>query len=620
MQFAKLQFRPGIIRDLTEYSSTPSWRDCNLVRFRNGYPETIGGWVRANDNPFLGICRSMFEWVTLQNERLIGIGTSRKYYVMRGSTLFDVTPIRETTGPGEAKFSATNGSSVVTVNDTNHVARVGDYVIFSNAVGLGGAITASVLNAEHRIVSIDNTSSYKIDVGVQATSADTGDGGSSTVAEYQVTTGNEVTITGPGWGSDGWGVIPWGGSGSTSIQLSGIRIWSHDNYGEDLVINPSGLGIYYWDSSLGFSNRAVNIVDLPGIKAPPTVATQVMVSNIDRHVIAFGCDDEFSPGIFDPLLIRFSDQENIYDWSTSTTNTAGSIRLSSGTSIVSAIQTRREIIIFTDKSMFSMQFIGPPYTFGVSEISVNTSIASRNAVIAAHDVLYWMGHGKFLIYDGTVREIPCPVRDHIFGRMDRSAISKVAAGHNEEYSEIWWFYQSMGAHENDSYVVYNYQDNVWYYGSLGRTATLYSDASSMICAGKDGYIYYHDVGYYDGSTSTPAPIHAYIESSGVEIGDGYNMMYVERMIPDVSFLNREGSGQSVGMTAIMTDYPGDVPSQSDGNSIIQTFSTSLDNYTREIFPRLRGRAMSLRFESNSVATGWRIGIPRVSIRPDGRRS
>jgi hypothetical protein len=620
MPFTKLQFRPGINREVTNYTNEGGWRFCDKIRFRDGFPESIGGWEKVSNSQFLGTCRMLHSWTELSGTSYIALGTNLKSYVMRGSEFYDITPIRATTAAGDVTFSATSGSTTLTVSDTSHGALLNDFVTFTDAVSLGGNITADVLNAEHQITNVVDADSYTIEVSVAATASDTGSGGSNTIGAYQINTGLDTSVVGSGWGADPWGSGGWGDPASAAIPGATLRLYGMDNYGEDLYFNVRNGGIYYWDESVGLSARAVAISDLSGSSKAPTIARQVMTSDRDRHAIAFGCDDEFSIGTQDPLLIRFSDQENILDWETLSTNTAGSLRISSGSEIVAAVKTRQQILVFTDISLHTMQYIGPPFTFGLTEISTAITLAGPNAAVAVGDAVYWMGEGAFYVYQGTVQKLPCAIRGFLFDNMNISQAQKIYAGHNSEFSEVWWFYASTNSTTNDRYVVYNYAENVWYYGTLGRTAWEQRGVFGYsIAAGTDGYMYYHELGINDGSTNPPSAINAYIESSPMDMGDGDNYMFASRILPDITF-RRSDDNPSVTFTVKATDYPGDgYIDDEESETVTRTQTSPVQKFTRQLFIRLRGRSMSLRVESDQYNTQWRLGSPRIEIRSDGRK-
>lgn len=618
-QLVPLKFRPGINREGTSYSNEGGWWHGDKIRFRTGFPETIGGWQKYSTSTIAGTCRNLFAWTSLSGTTNIGVGTNLKYYAVIGSDFFDITPLRATTAAGDVTFAATNGSATLTVSDTGHGAQVGDYVTFSGAVSLGGDVTADILNANHVVASITDANTYTISLSVTANASDTGNGGGSVVGEYEIMSGLESATAGTGYGAGGYGD---GGYGEPSEETSTrliLRTWSHDNFGEDLVINPRDGGVYYWDYSGGTSARAVPLSSLSGASDAPTISRLTMVSDQDRHIICLGCDPSTDPGVQDPLLIRWSDQENAADWTARTTNTAGFIRLSSGSRIVAALQTKREILIFTDASVHTMQFIGPPYTFGIQELGKSGQIVGPNAAVAVEDVVYWMGDGKFMRYDGTISEVQCSVREYVFNELDAEQQAKVVAGHNTRFSEVWWFYPTTEGSECEKYVVYNYALNVWYYGCMDRTAWLDSGLLSYpLAASSDGHLYYHEFGLNDGSTNPPQGINAYIESSDQDIEEGDNFVFVSRMIPDITFRNSTGT-PSATLTVKMKEFPGDNFSQTDDEQVTQIATVPLEQFTRQVFLRVRGRSFALRLESDGTETAWRIGVPRIEIRRDGKR-
>lgn len=620
MPLTKLVFRPGINRETTAYANEGGWWDCNLVRFRATKPETIGGWARFTTTTFLGTCRSLFSWLALDGTILVSAGTNLKFYLLRGSGLNDITPIRLTTAPGDVTFAATNGSSVITVSDTGHGALLNDFVTFSGAVTLGGNVTETVLNAEHQITRIVNANSYEITVSVVANASDTGDGGASVVGAYQINTGLDTSIFGTGWGTGPWSRSTWGSGTTTTVPGAQLRHWSQDNFGEDLIFNVRDGGIYYWDRSLGFTSRGVPLSSLSGAQATPTVAKQVMVSERDRHVLAFGCDPESTPGVQDQLVIRFSDQENAAEWRSLATTTAGELRLGTGTEIVTAVQTKQQIVVLTDVSVHAMQYIGDPFTFGVQEVSSNISTISPKCAIAAGDAVFWMGKGEFYVYDGAVTQLPCDVKEYVFNGLNEQQALKVHAGHNAAFGEVWWFYPSSDSSENDSYVVYNYTQRVWYYGRLARTAWLDRDLLSYpLGASTDNYLYYHENGFDDGSQNPPVALQPYIESSVVDIGDGDQFMFATRVIPDLTFRNSTNVSPTATLTMKARNFPGGAYFASDADPVTKTASLPVEQFTNQLFVRLRGRSMSLRIESNQTGVAWRLGDPRLDLRTDGRR-
>jgi hypothetical protein len=618
MPLQKLQFRPGIVRDITDYTNEGGWRDGDKIRFRMGSPETIGGWTRYTATTFLGVCRGLHSWTALNGTNFISAGTNLKLYVLDGNTPIDITPIRATTSAGDVTFVATNGSSTITVSDTDNGVFLNDFVTFSGAATLGGNITAAVLNKEYQVTSVVDANSYTITATATANSSDSGNGGSSTVGAYQINTGLDSATTGSGWGAGVWGRGTWGSAADVSIPSANLRLWSMDNFGEDLLANVRGGGIYYWDTSAGTASRAVNITSVSG-NNQPQAANIVLVSERDRHVIAFGCDPQGDPGNLDPLTIRFSDQESFTDWAATSTNTAGELRIGTGSEIVAAVQTKQQVVVFTDRSVSAMQFIGAPFTFGLSEVSTNTSIVSQNAAVAVGDAVYWMGDEVFYKYDGNVQIIPCPVEEYIFNDTNSAQSSKITAGINSKFNEVWWFYPSANSQTNDSYVVFNYAENSWYYGSLTRSAWLDDALSSLpLAASTDGYLYFHEDGLDDGSTNPPSPISSYIESSAIDIGDGDNFMFVSKVIPDLTFRNSTATPQAT-FTVSARDYPGAAFDQTNSGSAVRSATVPVEQFTEQLFFRLRGRSISLKVSSATLGTEWRLGTPRADMRTDGRR-
>jgi hypothetical protein len=619
MPFLKLQFRPGINREVTSYADEGGWFDGDKIRFRMGYPESIGGWEKVSLSQFLGTCRALHPWTSLDNTNYIGVGTNLKYYVLRGADFFDITPIRLTTAAGDVTFAATDGSSIITVTDAAHGAILNDFVTFSGAVSLGGNVIADILNAEHQITSIIDGNTYTIAVSVTANASDSGDGGASVVGAYQINTGLDNSVLGTGWGAGPWSADGWGSPSTTAIPGAQLRLWSHDNYGEDLVINVRDGGIFYWDESAGLNARAVPLTALVGANSVPTLARDVLVSDRDRHVLAFGCDDEFNPGVEDPLLIRFCAQEDITDWETRADNTAGSLRISTGSEITAAVKTKQQVLVFTDVSLHTVQFVGAPFTFGLNEVSQGVSIAGQNAAVAVNDSVYWMGKNQFYIYNGNVQEIPCTVKEYVFANFNVYQTNKVVAGHNSEYGEIWWFYPSLNSDNIDRYVIFNYQQNIWYYGNLSRSAWVSRGVFGYpIAAGTDGYLYYHEFGINDGSQNPPIGINCYVQSNSFDIGEGDKLMSAWRVIPDLTFRTSDGS-PLVTFTLKTQDFPGSGFFEEESNNVVRTATVPIERFTTQQYVRLRGRAMAFRAESNQFNTAWRLGASRVDIRPDGRR-
>ena len=543
---------------------------------------------------------------------------------------------------GTTATSHTSGDAVtcatLIVTDNSHGALDFDFVTFSGAVTLGDQITADVLNQEYQITHVINDNSYQVEARtvstinsitttsglnptyVFATSSDSGNGGSSVVGSYQINTGLDTSVTGTGWGASTWSRGTWGSAASITVAGQQLQIWSHDNFGEDLLINVRDNGIYYWDKSSGLSNRAVALSSLAGANTTPTVAKQVLISDRDRHVIAFGCDPENDIGTQDPLLIRFSDQESLTDWAATATNTAGDLRIGSGSEIITAIETRQQLLVFTDVSLHAMQYLGPPFTFGINSISENITIAGPLAVAAVEDNVFWMGQEEFYVYNGTVQRIPCTVRDYVFSDLNEGQFAKVAASTNTAYSEVWWFYPSASSTECDRYVVFNYQQNIWYYGTLDRTAWMDRGVESYpIAASTDHALYYQEFGLDDGSVSPATGISSYIESSQVDIGDGYNFMFIRRLIPDMTFRDSTSESPTATMLLEVRNFPGADYSNSTASNVVKTASVPVEQFTNDVNLRLRGRSMAFKISSSDEGVAWRLGSPRVEIRQDGRR-
>ena len=639
MPLSKLQFKPGVNREITAYSNEGGWFDIDNVRFQKGYPEKIGGWQKRSSNSFLGTCRALHPWVSLARDQYVGVGTNLKYYIDEGGFFNDVTPLRLTTSAGAITFAATNGSSELTVSHTNHGAVVNDFVTYSGAASLGGNITADVLNQEYYVTEVVNTASYKIkartastpisDITVDgqlsptlvtANSSDSGNGGGSVVGAYQINTGLDIGVSGAGWGAGTWGRGTWGSASTDAIVTNTLRLWSHDNFGEDLLMNVRDGGIYYWDETNTLSTRGVDITSIAGSDSAPTVAKQILVSDRDRHIIAFGCDTEANPGVQDPLAIRFSSQESLTDWASTATNTAGELRLGSGSEIVTALETRQQILVFTDTTLYSMQFLGPPFTFGVNSLSENITIAGPNAAIAVDDNVFWMGRAEFYVYSGAVQRLPCLVRDFVFSDINEEQLDKINAALNTEHSEIWWYYPSANSSEVNRYVVYNYLEQVWYYGSFGRTAWIDRGIFDFpFAANADGYIYEHEIGFDDGTTNPTTAINAFIQSSPIDIGDGEQFMLLRKMIPDVDFRDSTALLPDVDITLDVKNVPDGTYSKTETDTFVKTQAASVSARTEQLYFRLRGRQMRFKIASDDLGVTWRLGSPRLDIRTDGRR-
>ena len=728
MPLKKLLFRPGVSREQTRYASEAigpvgsatqavgGWYESEKVRFRSGTPEKIGGWVRISSNTFLGVCRSLFNWVTLQSFNLIGVGTNLKFYIEKGGVYNDVTPLRSyteapvslnnpfdttsgsavinvndtahglttgdvatfsgavavggitaealntnhkvtvvgvddytitvsttasstVTGGGGASVSATYtkfnvtltnpfvatlGSSVITVTDVAHGCVTGDFVTYSGATGLGGNITAAVLNTEHQ-VTVTGDDTYLITVGATANATDvSGSPGGGTVnAAYQINVGPEIQIPLTGWGAGAWGGGPWG-VGATS--LSSLRLWSQSNFGEDLIFAPKDGNIYYWDATGGVTTRGVALQTLSGASDVPTTQKFIYVSDTSRFVFAFGCNDYGSTSQ-NPMLIRWSDQENAVNWTPAATNQAGNIQLSRGSELITCIQTRQEIVVWTDAALYSLQYVGAPAVWKSELLADNVSIVGQNTAAVASGVVYWMGVDKFYKYDGRVQTLRCDLRQYIFSDINVSQWEQVFAGTNEGFNEVWWYYCSQGSTVVDKYVIYNYAEDIWYYGSLGRMAWLDSGLRDYpLAATYTRNLVNHEQGVDDNETGTALPIAASIGSSEFDIDDGHNFGFIWRVIPDLTFRGSTGSlTPQCTMTLIPMQNSGsgfNNPLSTAGTSsaTIQRIATApIEEFTGQVYIRVRGRQIIFRVESNRLGTAWQLGAPRIDITKDGRR-
>jgi len=622
MPLSKLQFKPGINREGTNYSNEGGWFDGDKIRYRNGYVERIGGWIRVSDNKFIGIARKIFDFVTLASANLLFIGTEQKVFLEDSGVFNDITPIRSTLSLGSNPVNTTGGagSGVVTVTtQSTHGATTGDFVTLAGLATTDG-VTAAQLNIEHKITSVPTTTTFTISTAGSASSGSTAGGGSSGTAAFQINVGITTTILGTGWGAGTWGRFEWG---SSSGALAGItlRLWAADNFGEDLIFNVMNGEIFYWDATNGTSTRAVSLTSLTGASDVPTVARKILVSDVDRHCIAFGTN-EIGSAVQDPLLIRFSSQESVVDWTPRATNTAGDLRLSKGSEIITAIQTSRQILVWTDQALYSMQFLGPPFTFGVSMLGDNIRIAGPNTVVGVNDVVFWMGQENFYVYDGRIQAIPCTVRDYVFNDMNNQQSFKFHGGSIASQTEIWWYYCSSGSTEIDRYVVYNYGQQVWYYGTLVRTT--WNDRATGLRSfpqgtGTDFYLYDHERGLDDYSSGSAAAINAFVESSDFDIGDGNQFMLVNRIIPDLSFSGSSATNPAALFTIRSRDFGGDNFTESPSDSAVRTATSPVEQYTDKIDLRARGRQMSIRVENTGIGVNWRLGAPRIDVRPDGRR-
>jgi len=627
MALTKLILNPGINKESTDLMDKGGWADGNLIRFRKGLPEKIGGWNKATTENYEGTGRALTAWVALDATKYLGLGTTFKYYITTGDVLNDVTPIRVTTGNNEISFAASNGSSTLTVTDTGHGAVVNDFVTYSGCATLGGLVTAAVLNQEYQIIGITSANVYTITAKdtsgdtVTANASDSGDGQGTVVGAYQINVGLDVYVSSTGWGAGLWSAGTFGSSTALSDKDQ-LRLWSHDAFGEDLIINTRNGGIYYWDESSGLSNRAVNITTLSGANLAPTVGLQTIVSDVDRHVIVLGADaisGSARTGNIDPLLIAFSSQESITDWEPTSTNTAGSLRLSSGSQIVGGLRARQEILIWTDTALYSMQFVGAPFTFGVNLINENVGLISPNGFVNAPDAVYWMARDGFYTYNGSVQRLQCSVLNYVLNDFNSNQSFKVTAFTNKEFNEVGWFYPSSSSTEIDRYVTYNYLEGAWSIGELSRTAWLDDGIFEKPRAtGKDSsvnYIYIHE----DSDDADGSPMNnVFIESGDIDVDDGEKFGFVRKIIPDVKFFGTNSTSGQINFVLKTRNFPGDSLTTNSTNDVT---SSTQQNHVRARSRQMVFRAQSDDDAATGVRTGfkWRLGANRIEIRPDGKR-
>lgn len=693
MPLERIQLRPGVNREGTTYSNEGGYYACDKIRFRSGFPESIGGWNILSTNTFQGVARALINWNSLAGENYVGIGTHLKYYIEKGGEYYDVTPLVSTVVHAAniitTSYSTLNGgitatatllvlnasasfppSGVINIgsekiyyaSNTSNTLSVltrgyggttaathanadpvggytvqvvyagttpgdNDFVTFSGAVAVGG-ISATALNTEHQVTRTVSAY-YTVTTTEFATSQVTGGGGTITAA-YQIPTGLETYVIGVGWGA---GVYSRGGYGSAATigVAQQLRLWTHDNYGEDLITAPRGGAIYFWDATGGVTSRAVLLsaaATAAGYAGTfvPLLTNQLMISGVSRFVVALGANsydplDANTP--FDPLVVRWSGQEDLFQWVPSIINQAGERRISHGSQIISGVVTRQEILIWTDTSLFSMQYIGPPDVFGFDQLADNTSIMSPQAHATVNNVTYWMGVDKFYTYTGRVETLPCTLRQLVFSDINKEQSYQTVCGTNEGFNEVWWFYCSASSTTVDRYVVFNHLERIWYYGTMARTAWLDSPLRAWpMAVDANKRILYHENGVDDGSTTTPAAINSYIESSDFDIGDGHNFGFVWRMLPDINFTGSDANATlppQVTLTIEPRRNSGSAYGTADSPTVTRTATYPIEQYTGQVYTRLRGRQMALKVESNRIGTRWQMGSVRVDVRPDGRR-
>ena len=627
MPLQKYLFNPGINKEGTDYTAEGGWFDGNLVRFRKGFPEKIGGWVKYLTESYNGTGRKLLGWVALDGTRLLGLGTRSKLYVQEGADFDDITPIRATSTNGVV-FAATDGSSVITATDNAHGASKGDFVTFSEAVSLGGVITAAVLNQEYEIATVPSVDTYTFTAKntsgdtVTANSSDSGNGGSGVDGAYQISPGLDTYVDGTGWGASSWGSGTFGSSSAIGSNNQ-LRLWSMDSFGEDLIACPRGGSIYYWDYT-NASTRAIALADLAGANLAPTLGLQVLISDVDRHVVILGADPinataSGRTGAIDPLLVAFSDQENAAEWEPLSTNTAGSLRCSAGSQIIGGLRARQETLIWTDVALYSLQFIGAPLTFGLTLINEGISLIGPNAPVNTPTGIFWMDKKGFYAYQGSVQPIPCSVHSYVFDDLNEGQAFQVFGFLNKQFNEVGWFYCSGSSETIDRYVTYNYVDQTWAIGQLARTAWLDEGIANVPrAAGYDGtsnYIYSHETGFDDDGSPMD---NVFIESADFDIGDGQEFQFIKKVIPDVKFTGSGGTDQTINFVLKARNYP--------GQSLTTDQTSSFTGTTTKIDTRARGRQAAVRFESDDDASaglrtgvGFRIGATRLDLQPNGRR-
>lgn len=637
MAFIKLQFKPGVNRDQTDYSNEGGWYECDKIRFRSGYPEKIGGWVKYTPRAFIGTCRQMWNWVTTFSDNFLALGTNEKAYIEAGGYYYDITPLRAsnptiTTPNSDNCVYTSNGSRTVTITTVNiNNAVAGNYLTISGVSGAVGGIPASELNTNHKIISVVDNYTFTIEVATAATSTVSGGGGTAITLSFEISTGNVNTVYGYGWGIGTWGRNAWGLGADQPLVLP-QRDWWFDNFDNDLVMNIRNGPIYWWvrgtatDPQSALATRAVTLASLAttagyNANAVPVKVMQALVSQQDKHLIAFGAVPfgSTSEADFDPLLIRWADQDTPEQWTPEVTNSAGFLRVSRGSKIVRAMPTRQEILVWTDTHLYTLQFLGTTDVFGLQEYADNVSVISPRCMASAANVTYWMGQDKFYAYTGRVETLPCTLRNHVFTNINTAQADQIVCGTNEQWNEIWWFYPTADSDYNNAYVVYNHLERIWYYGTIERSAWLdtplryYPQAANTAGGTTAGYLYNHE----DGIDDDGAPMTSYIQSSDFDLDDGEQFMLTRRMIPDLSFNTSTATSPEVTLEVRHRNFPGSqFTANNDDARVIQT---SVGAYTGQVFLRARARQMALKIMSENLGVQWQLGAPRLDARPDGRR-
>lgn len=706
MPLKKIIFKSGVNRENTRYTTEGGWYECDKIRFRQGTPEKIGGWYQISTSTFLGVCRALWNWITLGSLNVLAVGTSLKYYIESGGAYYDITPLKYTSASTSLTnaFAVTNTLKTVTVTWAGSNLYTGDVVKISGCTSAVGGVPASDFNNEFTVTRI-GLNTFQITVNTAATSTTSGGGtvsitvyrytvpltnpfqcysgsptitvtaashggitgnyvdftststfngvtingwyqmtvidantytitastnasanassqGGAVTAQYQINTGPDFAVPLTGWGASTWSSGTWGVGSSTSQDL---RVWSQSNFGENLIFGPRGGGIYYWVAANNVTTIGFDVATIYGASDVPTVQNYIAVSDTSRFVFAFGCND-YGSTTQDPMLIRWSDQESVTNWTPDATNQAGSLRLSHGSYIVTAMQVRQEILVWTDSTVYSLQYLGPPAVWGSQLLGDNISIVGQNATALASGVVYWMGRDKFYRYDGSVSTLSCDLRQFVYGNINLSQASQFFASTNEGFNEVWFFYCSEGSTVIDTYVVYNYLEQVWYYGYLGRTAWLDTGLRNYpLAATYSNNIVYHEYGVDDGTSVPVSAIDSYIVSSEFDIDDGHNFGFVWRILPDLTFRGSTSTNPSVVMTLYPLQNSGsgyNDPLSEGGNAYATVQRTSVVNveqFTGTIYVRVRGRQMAFKVANNNIGDQWQLGAPRIDIRADGRR-
>ena len=763
MPLSKLEFQPGINREITTYANEGGYFDGDKVRFRWGMPQKIGGWqnITSSGQSYEGVARILWDYVTSLNQQVMGVGTNQKVYVESGGVYNDITPLAGSLTLGNNPFTTTSGTLLVSVSATAHGTSVGTYVEFAGATAVGGI----TLSGSYEVISAPDADHYSIVAASAATSTATG-GGATVGAAYDIDAGTATYGTGLGWGGPPWGFGGWGSGTAVGVPM---RLWSMFNFGDDLIFAEREGPIYFWEldtttwspavtleseadsvtkstTFATFASGATTIVvsdasflstgaviagsgipsgafvttswnggvsvTLSGATTSSGTLTSISASYAGRHVpnetfmvldspvnnfiICLGANP-YNPTNFDepfnPMLVRWSNQDNAYEWVPQITNQAGEVPLSHGSYIVTGISTRQEIVVFTNTAAYSMQYLGPPFVWGLNLLDQDISIASQNAVTSINNVVYWMGTDKFFTYSGRVETLPCSVREYVYQNINKDQFAQITCGSNEGFNEVWWFYPSADSLVNDRYVIFNYVENVWTYGNLNRSAwsehsargypllafsvqnsylssainstdttitlldaasypesgIIQIDSEKILYASKTGsalgdcvrgyagttaashiayspasfntpnQVMFHEYGNDDNSTGSAQPIEAYIESSDFDIGDGHNMGFVWRIIPDMKFVGSTGSSPSVTLTVKPRQNSGSNYTTGDSPTVTRTATFPVEQYTGQVYTRVRGRQMSFRVSSDGLGISWQMGAMRIDVRPDGRR-